>query len=185
MNIEQLKFIERKKYRFLRKKNTENIKNSVNRNVIRFLNTYFKNREIKDYLAIYWPLKDEIDLRNLSKNFSIAFPKCLPNKILQFHAWKNSPFEKDHEGIPSPKNNFLLTHKQISIIFVPCLSIDRKLTRLGYGGGYFDCLRSDSLWGSVPCIGILTSNCISKSLLPKAKWDLPLTGFITEKEIFV
>ena len=185
MNIEQLKFIERKKYRFLRKKNTENIKNSVNRNVIRFLNTYFKNREIKDYLAIYWPLKDEIDLRNLSKNFSIALPKCLPNKNLKFYAWKNSSLKKDFEGIPSPKNSFLLNHQQISLIFVPCLSIDKKFIRLGYGGGYYDYLRSDYIWGSIPCIGILTSNCISKSLLPKAKWDIPLSGYITEKEILV
>ena len=71
MNIEQLKFIERKRYRFLRKKNTENIKNAVNKNVNKFLNIYLKNREIKDYLAIYWPLKDEIDLRNLSKCYKI------------------------------------------------------------------------------------------------------------------
>ena len=185
MNIEQLKFIERKRYRLLRKKNTLYIKNDVKKNVIKFLNLYFKNIENKDYLAIYWPLKDEIDLRSLSKNFLTALPKCLPNRTLEFYPWKNSPLEKDIEGIPSPQNSFLLNHKQISIIFVPCLSIDRKLTRLGYGGGYFDCLRSDSLWGAVPCIGILTSNCISKSLLPKAKWDLPLTGYITDKEILV
>ena len=185
MNIEQLKFIERKRYRFLRQNNTENVKNQVKKNVIKFLNIYFKNREIKGYLAIYWPLKDEIDLRKLSKNFSIAFPKCLPNKNLQFYAWENSPFEKDFEGIPSPQNNLILNHKQISIIFVPCLSIDRKFIRLGYGGGYYDYFRSDYLWGAVPCIGILTSNCISKSLLPKAEWDLPLTGYITENEILV
>ena len=185
MNIDQLKFIERKRYRTLRKNNTECVKSEVQNNVIKFLNIYFKNREIKDYLAIYWPLQDEIDLRTLSKNFLIALPKCLPNKTLEFHAWKDSPLKKDIEGIPSPLNSFLLNHKQISIIFVPCLSIDRKLTRLGYGGGYFDYLRSDSLWGALPCIGILTSNCISKTLLPKSKWDLPLTGYITEKEILV
>ena len=185
MNIEKLKLIERKKYRLLRKNNTEYVKNKVNKNVIKFLNMYFKKKDINGYLAIYWPLKDEIDLRNLSKNFSIALPKCQPNKTLEFYAWRNSTLEKDIEGIPSPQNSFLVNHKQISIIFVPCLSVDKRFTRLGYGGGYFDCLRSDSLWGSVPCIGILTSNCISKSLLPKAKWDLPLTGYITEKEILV
>ena len=185
MNIEQLKFMERKRYRCLRKNNNENVKNDVRKNVFKFLNIYFKNKKINSHIAIYWPLKDEIDLINLSKKFSIALPKCLPNKNLEFHAWNNSPLEKDIEGIPSPQNSYLLNHKQISIIFVPCLSIDRKLTRLGYGGGYFDYLRSDYNWGSIPCIGILTSNCISKSLLPKAKWDLPLTGYITEKEILV
>ena len=184
MNIEQIKLIERNKYRLIRKNNSEYVKNKVKNNVIKFLNMNF-NKKTNDYLAIYWPLKDEIDLRNLSKNFLIALPKCLPNKILEFYAWKNSPLKKDIQGIPSPQNNFLLNHNQISIIFVPCLSIDKNLTRLGYGGGYFDYLRSDFFWGSIPCIGILTSNCISKSLLPKAKWDIPLTGYITEKEILV
>ena len=185
MNIEQLKFIERKRYRFLRKNNTENVKNAVIKNVNKFLNIYLKNREIKDYLAIYWPLEGEIDLRNLSKNFSIALPKCLPNKVLEFYAWEASPLKNDIQGIPYPVNSFLLNHKQISIIFVPCLSIDKEFTRLGYGGGYYDSLRSNHLWRSLPCIGILTSNCISKSLLPKAKWDIPLTGCITDKEILL
>ena len=184
MNIEQIKLIERNKYRLIRKNNSEYVKNKVKNNVIKFLNMNF-NKKNNSYLAIYWPLKDEIDLRNLSKNFLIALPKCLPNKILEFYAWKNSPLKRDIQGIPSPQNNFLLNHNQISIIFVPCLSIDKNLTRLGYGGGYFDYLRSDFFWGSIPCIGILTSNCISKSLLPKAKWDIPLTGYITEKEILV
>tara|TARA_Y100001978_G_scaffold160316_1_gene146401 strand:+ start:253 stop:810 length:558 start_codon:yes stop_codon:yes gene_type:complete len=185
MNIEQLKFTERKRYISLRKNSNEFEKNNVKKNVSKFLNIYFKNKELKDYLAIYWPLKDEIDLRDLSEKFSIALPKCLPKKILEFYAWENSPLKKDIHGIPYPQNNLLLNHKQISIIFVPCLSIDINLTRLGYGGGYFDYLRSDYLWGSIPCIGILTSNCVSKSLLPKAKWDIPLTGYITDKEIFV
>ena len=137
MNIEKLKFIERERYRILRKKNNEYVKAAVKKNVFKFLNIYSRNREIKDYLAIYWPLKDEIDLRNLSKNFSIALPKCQPNKTLEYYAWRNSPLEKDIEGIPSPQNSFLVTHKEISIIFVPCLSIDKKFIRLGYGGGYF------------------------------------------------
>ena len=66
-----------------------------------------------------------------------------------------------------------------------CLSIDKNLTRLGYGGGYFDKLRRDKNWRNVPCIGVLTSNCVSKIPLTRAYWDIPLSGFITEKEIFV
>jgi len=74
---------------------------------------------------------------------------------------------------------------QISMIFVPCLSVDKNLTRLGYGGGYFDKLRRDNNWRNVPCIGVLTSNCVSTFPLTRAEWDIPLSGFITEKEIFV
>ena len=78
-----------------------------------------------------------------------------------------------------------MSYLQISMIFVPCLSVDKNLTRLGYGGGYFDKLRGDNDWGNVPCIGVLTSNCVSTIPLTRAEWDIPLSGFITEKEIFV
>ena len=71
------------------------------------------------------------------------------------------------------------------MILVPCLSVDKNLTRLGYGGGYFDKLRTDYNWRNVPCIGVLTSNCVSTIPLTRAEWDIPLSGFITEKEIFV
>ena len=75
--------------------------------------------------------------------------------------------------------------KEISLIFVPCLSVDKKFTRLGYGGGYFDILRQNKSWKDIPCIGVLTSNCVSKELLTRAEWDIPLSGIITEKEILV
>ena len=71
------------------------------------------------------------------------------------------------------------------MILVPCLSVDKYGTRLGYGGGYFDKLRRYKNWRNIPCIGVLTSNCVSTIPLTKAEWDIPLTGFITEKEIFV
>jgi len=47
------------------------------------------------------------------------------------------------------------------MIFVPCLSVDKNLIRLGYGGGYFDELRRDDDWRNVPCFGVLTSSCVS------------------------
>ena len=46
-------------------------------------------------------------------------------------------------------------------------------------------LRRDNDWRNVPCIGVLTSNCVSTIPLTRADWDIPLSGFITEKEIFV
>ena len=63
--------------------------------------------------------------------------------------------------------------------------MSKNLIRLGYGGGYFDVLRQYDVWRAIPCIGLLTSNCVSDNLLAKGDWDTPLTGYITDKEIFV
>jgi len=115
----------------------------------------------------------------------LALPRCKDKKELLFYPWDENPLTKDSEGILSPNNSSPLSHSQISMILVPCLSVDKNLTRLGYGGGYFDKLRIDNDWRNVPCIGVLTSNCVSTIPLTRSEWDIPLSGFITEKEIFV
>ena len=184
MTILEIKNLERQKYKYLRKHSNFMQKKKVMQNVEAFLESFFSNERQHNYVAIYYPLKDEVDLRDLKKKYSLALPKCLPNKKLGFYIWDENPLKKDLQGIPAPDNNNLLDSDQISLILISCLSIDKRLIRLGYGGGYFDKLRSNKSWRNIPCIGILTSNCVSKDFLSNASWDIPLTGFITDKEIF-
>jgi len=158
---------------------------NVEKNVNLYVDSFIREYKNIDYIAIYWPLKNEIDLRKLKEKISLALPRCNDKKELLFYPWDEKPLTKDFEGILSPNNSFPLSHKQISLMFVPCLSVDVNLTRLGYGGGYFDKFRRDKNWRHVPCIGVLTSNCVSTAPLTRAAWDIPLSGFITEKKIFV
>jgi len=185
MTIFDKKKFERDTFRKLRNEISLNQIENVEKNVKIYVDNFVnKNKDIA-YIAIYWPLKNEVDIRSLKEHYSVALPRCKDNKELIFYQWDENPLTKDSEGIPCPNNSFLLSHNQITMIFVPCLSVDKNLIRLGYGGGYFDKLRSDKNWMNVPCIGVLTSNCVSKIPLARAKWDIPLSGFITEKEIFV
>ena len=71
--------------------------------------------------------------------------------------------------------------KDISILFVPAIAIDKEGYRLGYGGGYFDRLRQKDLWLSIPSFVVISNNCISKTTLPRDKWDVPFNGWISEK----
>ena len=185
MIISEKKKLERNKFRKLRDKISIQQKENVEKNVKLYVDSFVKEYEKIGYIAIYWPLKNEVDIRSLKERFSLALPRCKDKKELLFYPWDERPLTKDSEGILSPNNSFSLSHKQISMIFVRCLSVDKNLIRLGYGGGYFDKLRSDRNWRDIPCIGVLTSNCVSKIPLTKAEWDIPLSGFITEKEIFV
>jgi 5,10-methenyltetrahydrofolate synthetase len=185
MNIFEKKKWERDRFRKLRDGITFNQRENVKKNVNLYVDSFIKEYKNIDYIAIYWPLKNEVDIRSLKEKNSLALPRCKDKKELLFHPWDEQPLTKDFEGILSPNNSFSLSYKQISLIFVPCLSVDENLIRLGYGGGYFDKLRRDKNWRHVPCIGVLTSNCVSTTPLTRAEWDIPLSGFITEKEIFV
>jgi len=185
MTIFEKKKLERDTFRKLRDGISLNQRENVEKNVRLYIDSFVEGYKNFGYIAIYWPLKNEVDIRSLKKKFNLALPRCEGKKELLFYPWDENPLTKDSEGILSPNNSFSLSHEQISMIFVPCLSVDRDLTRLGYGGGYFDKLRIDKNWRNVPCIGVLTSNCVSTIPLTRADWDIPLSGFITEKEIFV
>ncbi len=186
MNIKELKKIERNRFREIRKFTTWEQKNKVKKNVEIYLKSLTSQNFLNKHIAIYWPIKDEVDLRDLKNKYYLALPKCESKGVIKFHAWDNkSPLKEDIEGILSPDNQLLLTSENISLIFVPCLAIDKRFIRLGYGGGYYDNLRSNKLWTSIPCIGVLDSKCVSNKLLTKAKWDIPLNGYITDKEIIL
>ena len=185
MKIFENKKLERDTFRKLRDRISLDQIENVEKNVRLYIDSFVKGYKSIGYIAIYWPLKNEVDIRSLKKKNSLALPRCKDKKELLFYPWDENPLTKDSEGILSPNNSFSLSHKHINIIFVPCLSVDKNLIRLGYGGGYFDKLRGDNEWSKIPCIGVLTSNCLSTTPLTKAEWDVPLSGFITEKEIFV
>ena len=185
MTIFEKKKLERDMFRKLREKSSLNQMENVEKNVKIYVDSLLKEYKNIGYIAIYWPLKNEVDIRSLKEKIPLALPRCKDNKELIFYPWDENPLTKDSEGILSPNNSSSLSHKEIILILVPCLSVDKNLIRLGYGGGYFDKLRSDKNWRNVPCIGVLTSNCLSSNPLTRAEWDIPLSGFITEKEIFV
>ena len=185
MIISEKKKLERNIFRDLRKKSSSLDIRNVEINVKLFVESFFKKSINKKYIGIYWPLKNEVDLRSLGDKYPLALPRCEKNKKLLFCSWNKNKLTEDFEGIPAPDSSKELSYDQISIIFIPCLSVDKNFTRLGYGGGYFDILRKDRNWRNIPCIGLLTSNCVSNNLLTRADWDIPLSGFITENEIIV
>ena len=185
MTIFERKKLERDTFRKLRDEISISQRENVEKNVKLYVDSFVNQYKNIGYIAIYWPLRNEVDIRSLKEKFSLALPRCEDKKDLLFYEWDEKPLTKDSEGILSPNNSFSLSHEQINLILVPCLSVDKNLIRLGYGGGYFDKLRKDINWRNIPCIGVLTSNCVSTIPLTIAEWDIPLSGFITEKEIFV
>ena len=136
----------------------------------------------KLHIGIYWPLPGEVDLTVLKKVFNLQFALPFSNSKgdIQYRRWALDHLEKDFYGIPSPTNEPILSPKEIALIFVPAIAIDKNGNRLGYGGGCFDRLRQDVNWQIIPSFVVLPKACVSDSPLPFDSWDIPFEGWITE-----
>ena len=183
-DIKLRKEIERKKYNLIRYSNSslihEKIKYSVKLEFQILLNKYHVDGK---HIGIYWPLKGEVDIRFIKEGHKqkIALPSSSKLKGINYHPWSNNHLELDSNRIPAPIRERSISPNEISMIFVPAIAIDQEGYRLGYGGGYFDRLRQKDLWISIPSFVVISNNCISKKPLPRDKWDLPFTGWISEE----
>ena len=100
-----------------------------------------KEKLTKKNIGGYYPVNFELDdlsiLKELEKkNFNISLPKIKKNYDMDFYRWSfNEPLKINKYGIPEPVSKILIYP---DILLVPLVAFDKKLNRLGYGGGYYD-----------------------------------------------
>ena len=183
-NIKSEKEIKRREYNLIRYSNSSLIHKRIKSKLKSELQVLLEKYHVKNkYIGIYWPLKGEVDIRfirELNKH-KIALPSSSKIKGITYHHWSNNQLKLDSNRIPTPMVENAINPNDISILFVPAIAIDQDGYRLGYGGGYFDRLRQKDTWMSVPSFVVISNNCISKKPLPRDKWDLPFSGWISEK----
>tara|TARA_Y100001968_G_scaffold287160_1_gene288348 strand:- start:99 stop:686 length:588 start_codon:yes stop_codon:yes gene_type:complete len=174
----------REEYNLIRYSNSSSIHEEIKFNVKSALKILLnKYHDEGKYIGIYWPLKGEVDIRFIREinNQKIALPSSSKIHGLNFHHWTNNQLRLDSNRIPAPIDEDPIKPKDISLLFVPAIAIDKEGYRLGYGGGYFDRLRQKDLWVAIPSFVVISNNCISKKPLPRDKWDVPFNGWISEK----
>ena len=183
-DIKLKKEIKRKQYNLIRFSNSSLLHKKIKFKVKSALQILLKKYHVKGkYIGIYWPLKGEVDIRFMKEilNSKIALPASHKTKEMSFHHWSNDQLKLDSNRIPAPLDKKAIQPEDISIIFAPAIAIDQNGYRLGYGGGYYDRLRQKDIWISIPSFVVISNNCISKNPLPRDKWDLPFSGWISEK----
>ena len=76
MRIFENKKFERNTFRKLRDEISLDQRKNVEKNVKLFVDSFVKGYKNIGYIAIYWPLKNEVDIRSLKKKFNLALPRC-------------------------------------------------------------------------------------------------------------
>ena len=159
-------------------------KNNIQINSEKIISLLKKEKIYKKKIGGYFPVNFEVDdlqlLEIFEKNkYEISLPVVKKNFQMDFYTWSFSePLKINKYGIPEPtiKN---ITHPDI--IFVPLVGFDKKLNRLGYGGGYYDRLIEKlSKKKKIIKIGLaLSVQQIDK--VPVNKYDQKLDYIVTNK----
>jgi 5,10-methenyltetrahydrofolate synthetase len=93
-------------------------------------------------LASYWPTRGEADMTPAILEWLQQDPQrvvALPvieNELLTFAPWMpGQPLKTGAYGIPVPETTQRIVPQ---LLLVPCVGIDRRRYRLGYGAGFYD-----------------------------------------------
>ena len=174
--------IRKKILKLRRKKNYQNIKFSFNK-----IYKEIKNYNIKKkIIGGYYPINFEIDILDFLKeiefeNRKICLPAIKDNKEMDFYLWSfKDPLKLNKFGIPEPDKK-----KKVipNIILVPLVAFDKRLYRIGYGGGYYDrYIEKLSNKKNILKIGVAHS-CQKINKVPISEFDKKLDMVMTEKYI--
>ena len=178
----EIKETYRRKYHQLRSETLRTVEEKILKQVKNSLQKRIALGKLQGFIGLYWPLAGEVDLRELRQCFELplALPASNKDGNISYHPWSKRPLFKDSCGIPAPLKDPPLKATDLSLLLVPALAIDAYGYRLGYGGGFFDRLRSEYSWRSISCLVVLPKICVLNKPLPHEKWDIPFDGWINE-----
>ena len=140
------------------------------------------NKVIGGYYPINYEL-DDLDLLNEleKKKVTISLPAISKNFNMNFYVWSfNNILNINKYGIPEPEKNKLVYP---DILIVPMVAFDKRLYRLGYGGGFYDRYIEKILKKKKPLLIGLAHSYQKIDRVPNNEYDRKLDLIITEKYI--
>lgn len=134
-------------------------------------------------LGFYWPIRGEIDVRELARRHLAAGGQTALPVIVTRHApvefWQWYPGVPTVRGvldIPVPRERHVLTPH---VLVIPLIGFDRDYFRLGYGGGYYD----RTLAAATPrplAIGVAAADAELHTIYPQPH-DIPMDVIVTDQ----
>ena len=172
----------RKKLLKIRKQKSSINSNISHQSILKVL----KKKKIKGKIfGGYYPYNYEVDVLQIiekleKEKYKISLPKIKNNLFMDFYSWStNNPLVINKYGIPEPVSNKIVYP---DILLVPLVAFDKKLNRIGYGGGFYDrYLKRLKKIKKIITIGLAYSFQEVKKI-PINDYDIKLDFIITEKK---
>jgi 5-formyltetrahydrofolate cyclo-ligase len=138
-------------------------------------------------LGVYWPIRGEIDLRELARRHvedggSVGLPVVVQDAApVEFWRWRpGMALKRGHWNIPVPPQRDIVTP---DVLVVPLVGFDSGRYRLGYGGGFYD----RTLAAAAPrpyTIGIAFADAELPTIYPQPH-DIPMDQILTERSLLL
>lgn len=136
-----------------------------------------------DIVAAYWRIRDELDcqpilVRLMDSNQTVVLPVVIGSEEpLDLRVWEQgaSLYEAGF-GTLAPAE--LAPRAEPDIVLMPLLGFDKRGTRLGYGGGYYD--RTLARMSKKPKLIGLAFAAQELDVIPREEHDVPLDAIVTE-----
>ncbi len=168
------------KVREIKNKNNLKVKFSLLHEEIK--KKFFKNKIV----GSYYPVNFEADTSQVMKMFKqkgykLSLPVISSKYDMNFYTWNlNDPLYVNKYGIPEPKSKIKVIP---SILLIPMVAYDKRLNRLGYGGGYYDRFLKKYEKKNILKIG-LAITCQEVKKLPTNNFDKKMDYILTEKKLY-
>ena len=165
-----------------KKKNSKNLKFNYKKlsNILK--KTKISNKMIGGYYSYNFEVDVIKILEKLEKQkYQICLPKIRKNSQMDFFRWSfKEPLMINEFGIPEPMTNKI---EYPDILLVPIVAFDKKLNRLGYGGGFYDRYISKlKIKKKTLLIGLAFSFQEVEKILTN-RYDMKLDYILTEKNL--
>ncbi len=134
-------------------------------------------------IALYFPIKNEVDTYRIFKNATesgkkVYYPR-ISESFLIFHEVDSiDSLKSGNFGIPEPNENSpAISTEDLDLVIVPGLAFSLAGGRIGYGKGYYD--RSTKLINREKRVALAYSFQIQNSI-PVSRFDVDVGYLITE-----
>ena len=142
-------------------------------------------------VAGYWAMDGEVALHTWQLNLPSACTYCLPvlqGERLAFAPWRpGDRLVSNRYGIPEPDvpPSGMLQPEEMAFVVLPLVAFDRRGSRLGMGGGWYD--RTFAFRQNQPALPWLVGAAFELQHIDHistADWDVPLDAVCSDSQAY-